>query len=212
MTVAQSPIDLTQPHWELQLTVLLLRRGLAQVGERHRRIVRTPPSAAIPLDSSRSAEQILRRLRELRDRIRQIAKFFPAELQTAWGPPGQPGDVVAIRRACTHLVDHLATFVSWEGTVAQVAPAPDCAPLFARLRGCTRYYLTQCEGMIRAIETAIRSGGGNYAYTLVFDTPPALIGMERDIARLGRDLRPFWRRHPLLTAFGLGWLGGSGFD
>lgn len=157
-------------HWEYKLVAELLRCGLGPIRLNWNALKRSRMSAFMDTEV---LSWLSSKLSDLENQVSVLGGFLNTELAISLGPPGQPGDELAILNVCNLLVNACARVLEWEESV-RFSLLPDG---LERVKG----FLVGAGG--RNIEKILEIPGwmseiisqenpsGTYSFKVVFDLP-----------------------------------------
>lgn len=181
--------------WEFRLIAELLRanlRGAARTwfdlkanllaGKRH------------PVPDEEVLQWFRLKLSEATDFLDPLDNLYTVELEKAWGPPGQPGDVEAIVHVCELFGRLAAGLVRWEEEVRFVWVSDVFRPLVIHLQGTVGRQLEKVLEIPAVFDDAVDKAEASPGATLViehiltFDLPEGWSDqISKELRKIERD-------------------------
>ena len=113
------------------------------------------------------------------------------EIPLSWGPPGQPGDPLEIRRSVSRLISGCNELVEWESEIVSLEPPPLFEKTKTLMRGLTSQMLAELERFVLEFSKPFEqpNPAGEYEINLKFDFPDGLINeLTLEAQRVARNI------------------------
>lgn len=130
-------------------------------------------------------------LHDLTTCIQAVSRILSEQLTPAFGPPGIPGDAIAIKQACDNLYSIFLSLYEWELDVRFVRPHEVFEPIFSGMHGLTSDLLTELHSIPAEFDKLLSNPNitGEHYITLVINAPRGLESLSKQFDQMSNDPR-----------------------
>jgi hypothetical protein len=144
--------------WEHLLTEELVRTKLARVTRRYEELQRGLVFRPARVITGQEFQRWIRgKLIDLRSIVDWIKTTMEEEFQTAWGPPGKPGDALEILEASNKLLGGCEALLNWEIDALNTYPPESLEKVRDAMRGSTAELIAALNPITEGIGHAVRA-------------------------------------------------------
>ncbi len=179
-------------YWEFLLTEELLRSKLARVrrnfNELKRGLIFKKTTRIRAADFPSWASSKLQDLASLTELLNTI---FNEEVRVSWGPPGEPGDPLEIKRAVDKIISTCDELLEWEADLHSAVLPDPLLTLKQLMEGWAAQVIETVEGVPDKLIEPFRQAEkptGRYVVEIVFESPVNMNEFTAEIERLKSHL------------------------